>query len=91
MCAAVIGGMERLRRQYVEAARQRGVSLQVFNGKENNVARRMSGCDLALIFTNKVSHKARDEAIRFCKTNDIPYRLVHGCGVSTLTKCLDEN
>lgn len=41
-----------------------------------------------VIFTNKVSHRAKNEALNVAKMNDIPVYMHHSCGVCTLRDCL---
>lgn len=89
MCAAVIGGMDRLKRDYINTAKGMGVKLKVFTGKENAIAPKLGKADLVVVFTNQVSHKARKEVCTYAKANDIPLLLSHSCGVSTLRQCLE--
>jgi len=42
-----------------------------------------------LIFTNKVSHRARHEALSVAKAQNIPVFQYHSCGVCTLRNCLN--
>lgn len=88
MCATLIGGMDRLKRDYINAAKGNGVSLKVFTGKENNIAGKLGAPDLLVIFTNKVSHTARREVMQYAKAKKIPVHMEHSCGVSTLRQCL---
>jgi len=88
MCATLVGGMTRLRREYIETAKSRGIELKVFTGQENKIASRIGTADLLIVFTNRVSHDARDQVVRFAKCNGIPLRMVHSCGVKALHGCL---
>jgi hypothetical protein len=88
MCATLIGGMDRLKRDYIETAKTSGFKLKVFTGKESKIADRLGRPDLVIVFTNKVSHEARDQVVRFAKTKNIPLRMVHSCGTKDLTTCL---
>lgn len=88
MCAALIGGMDRLKRDYINAAKKEGIKLKVFTGKESRIAPKIGDADMVIIFTNKVSHDARREAMGHAKSNSIPVHMLHSCGVSTLKTCL---
>ncbi|NJB69123.1 ribosomal protein L30E [Desulfobaculum xiamenense] len=90
MCAAVIGGMDRLKRNYILTARELGIDLKVFTGKENSIAPKLGKPDLVVVFTNQVSHKARREVATYAKANDIRLHLSHSCGVSSLRNCLEQ-
>jgi len=42
-----------------------------------------------VIFTNKVSHRAKDEIMNIARDGNIPVSMCHSCGVSTLRKYLN--
>lgn len=90
MCAALIGGMDRLHKEYIEAARGAGVDLKVFTGQERSIRRQIGGVDLMILCTGKVSHAARAEAVKYARSNNIPLRMVHSSGLSSLKKCFEE-
>lgn len=90
MCAALVGGMDRLKREYINTAKDQGITLKVFTGQESNISQRLGGVDMVIIFTNKVSHEAKKKAFKLAKTNNIPLQLLHACGVSTLSEHLRE-
>jgi hypothetical protein len=71
-------------------AQRRGVRLKVFTGQESRIAERLGEADLLIVFTNKVSHEARHQVVRLAKSRDIPLRLIHSCGLSTLHGCLED-
>ena len=77
MCIALIGGMDQLGRCYLMEAERVGISLKVFNGPEARLTSRMGKVDGMVIFTNKVSHRARREAM----ATAILDRLLHRCHV----------
>ncbi len=88
MCVAVIGGMTRLERHYRDAAKRAGIELRIFNQSEVNLGAKLEHVDALLIFTNKVSHRARREALEAVKGRNIPVLMEHSCGVCTLRNCL---
>lgn len=88
MCAALVGGMSRLRREYAEAALAAGVRLKVFSGTESRIAERIGCADRIILFTGKLSHKARAEALNHAARRKIPVRQCHACGISSLRQCL---
>lgn len=91
MSAALIGGMDRLKRDYINAAKGSGFKLKVFTGKESKIASKLGRPDMLIVFTNKVSHEAKREAVNFAKSKSIPYKMIHSCGVSTLKDALSAN
>lgn len=90
MCAALVGGMDRLKREYINTAKDQGITLKVFTGQESNISQRLGDVDMVIIFTNKVSHEAKKKAFKIAKTQNIPLQLLHACGVSTLSEHLRE-
>ncbi|ABB37084.1 hypothetical protein Dde_0283 [Oleidesulfovibrio alaskensis G20] len=91
MCATLIGGMDRLKREYIDTARKSGVDLKVFTGKENRISGQMGSTDLVIVFTNKVSHSARKEVMQYARSRSIPVAMIHSCGISTLRQCLSNH
>jgi len=88
MCATLIGGMDRLKQDYIQTAKHLGFKLKVLTGKENNLAARLGNADLVIIFTNKINHAGREKAMAHAKANSIPVHRCHSCGVSSLSDCL---
>jgi ABC-type uncharacterized transport system substrate-binding protein len=88
MCIAVIGGMDRLQQHYRQEAAQAGIELRIFNEAGNNLGDRLGQVDALLIFTGKISHRARREVMKTARSRNIPIYQYHSCGVCTLRKCL---
>ncbi len=88
MCVAVIGGMDRLERDYENEAGKHGVDLRVFTKSKVDLAARLRKVDAVVVFTGKTSHRIRNEAISTAKTKGIPVILNHSCGVCSLRECL---
>lgn len=89
MCIALIGGMDRLERHYREEAERAGISLQVFTKSQTNIAAKLKKADAIVIFTNKVSHRVKVEAMQVAKSRDIPVIMHHACGICTFRTCLE--
>jgi hypothetical protein len=88
MCVALIGGMDRLERQYINEAERVGVDIKVFTKPEANMASKIGRVDAVVIFTNKVSHKAKRDVMNVAKARKIPIFMYHSCGICTLRDCL---
>ncbi|WP_319468869.1 DUF2325 domain-containing protein [uncultured Pseudodesulfovibrio sp.] len=90
MCAALVGGMDRLKRDYMNEAKKNGVKLKCYTGKERSISGSLGKVDFVVLFTNKVSHKARKDVLSAIRGRNVPVIMRHSCGVSTLRDCLDE-
>ena len=88
MCIALVGGMDRLKRHYINEARQFGVELKVFTKHKAGILSKIRNVDAIVIFTNKVSHTAKKEVVNVAKTKKIPVFMYHSCGICTLRDCL---
>ena len=88
MCIALIGGMDRLHANYMATARAAGHEIKCIAKNEKNFTGKIGKPDLVLIFTNKISHGARDKAVRAAKDMGIPCEMLHSCGVSSLKEFL---
>lgn len=89
MCIALIGGMDRLKRNYEKNATEFGVNLKFFPSFATGAPDRMKNVDAIIVFTGKTSHKIRDVAVRIAKVKNIPIRMIHSCGVSSLRAGLE--
>ena len=89
MCVALIGGMDRLERHYIEEAERVGIELRVFTKSEVNIGSKVRNVDAMVIFTNKVSHRVKAEVMKEAKAQHIPVFMHHACGVCTLRDCLN--
>ena len=88
MCIVVIGGMDRLGPRYREEAKRLGITLRVFPTFERDMQQKLSNSDGVVLFTGKISHAARREAINATRRYNIPLYQFHACGLCTLRDCL---
>ncbi len=88
MCVALVGGMDRLERQYIYEAEKLGIDLKVFTKPEKGMISKIRNMNAVVIFTNKVSHKAKNEVMSIAKAKNIPVFMYHSCGICTLRDCL---
>lgn len=88
MCVALIGGMDRLQREYMDEAKRLGIKLKIFTKSEINIDAKVRNADAIIIFTNKVSHRTKREVMNVAKTNAIRVLMNHSCGICTLRDCL---
>lgn len=84
---ALIGGMDRLEKQYTLEAEKFGIKLKVFTKSKTDMASKIRHVDVLVIFTNKVSHRAKKEVVNLAKMRGIPVFMYHSCGICTLRYC----
>lgn len=88
MCVTLVGGMDRLKAEYMAVANQHGCRLKCVVRNERNFQEKIGAPDMLIVFTNKISHEAKRKASDIARSRKIPIKLVHSCGVSTLRECL---
>ncbi|MBI1921014.1 MAG: DUF2325 domain-containing protein [Geobacter sp.] len=88
MRISLVGGIDRLQKHYRHEAEKAGVDLRIFNGAETNIPDRIKQTEALVIFTSKVSHKARNQVMGVALSKDIPVFMCHNCGVCALRDCL---
>jgi hypothetical protein len=88
MSIVLVGGMDRLGGQYRREAEHLGMNLRIFSQAEQGMGTKIKNADAVVIFTNKVSHRAKNEACAAAKNSGIPVFMHHACGVCTLRECL---
>ena len=91
MCAALVGGMDRLRNDYINTAKAMGITLKVFTGQERSIKNQLGDLDMVILCTGKVSHAARQEAVHHAQARKIPLHMVHSSGVSALRRCIEDS
>lgn len=91
MSITLIGGMDRLRSDYIAAAEAMGHKLRCIARNERNFQAKIGVPDMLIVFTNKISHEAKRKALEVAKNRGLPLRFAHSCGVSTLRDCLKNN
>jgi hypothetical protein len=89
MSIVLVGGMDRLGEQYRAEAKRHGVDIKIFSQDEQGLCAKIKNSDGVVIFTNKVSHQARNRAFRTAKNEGIPVLMHHSCGVCSLGECLN--
>lgn len=89
MCIGLIGGMDRLERHYINEANRSDIHLKVFSKWEKNLSKKINSLDALVVFTDKVSHMARKEAMDVARNRQIPILMYHSSGISTFRNCLD--
>lgn len=88
MCVTLIGGIDRLKSDYMAAAHEHGCQLKCISRNERNFVDKIGNPDQMIVFTNKISHEAKRKAVQVARSRKIPLFMIHSCGVSSLRECL---
>ncbi|MDR2161251.1 MAG: DUF2325 domain-containing protein [Desulfovibrio sp.] len=88
MDIALVGGLDRLHKEYASVARKCGVRLRMFTGKEAFLKRKLGHPDAAILMTDMVSHNARDIVLQSSRSMDIPVMFLRSSGISALSRSL---
>lgn len=88
MSITVVGGMDRLRRDYENAAKQLGVNLTVYTGKESCLADKIGAPDVTILLTDMLSHNAKTRVLQKSRRTGTPVCFLKSNGVSGLRRCL---
>lgn len=89
MCIGLIGGMDRLGKHYMKEADRFDIRLRVFSQWEKNLSKKINSLDALVLFTDKVSHMAKREAMDVARSRQIPIFMFHSSGLSTFRNCLE--
>ncbi len=88
MSVVIIGGNERMKRQYEEICQSYGCSAKVYT-KENGAIKKKIGCpDLLICFSKTVSHKMVNAAKQEAKKVGFPIEHCHSSSSSALSEVL---
>jgi hypothetical protein len=88
MCIALVGGMDRLRRQYIQEAQALGIELRVFSQAGAQLGKRLKGVDAVVLMGSKLSHRARREALAAARAGGVKVLQCRSAGVCGLRDCL---
>ena len=90
MSVAIIGGLDRLKRNYEKAGLNMGFNVKCFFQRIPHIRKRLNGVKGIVIFTGTTSHPLVHEVLRTAKQFNIPVERSHSSGISSLKRCLDE-
>ncbi len=88
MSIAIIGGLDRLRRNYEQQGREMGFDVRFFGKRVPAMGQRISGVDGIVIFTGQVAHPLVHEVKRAAKKKSIPVVRGSSGSMSGLRRCL---
>ncbi len=90
MSFVLIGGYERMYREYIQVGKELGHKIKVFTQLPAQFAKSIGMPDAMLIFTSAVSHKMMFIAEREARRKQIPIVKSHCSSGAALKKSIDE-
>lgn len=84
MSVVIIGGNERMQRQYTDVCQAYGYTAKVFAKETGPIEKKIGTPDLMILFTRTVSHKMVQGAVKAAKKNAVPIVRVQSSSVSAL-------
>ena len=91
MSVVIVGGHDRMVRQYKEICEDHQWKAKVFTQMRTGLDKQIGCPDLLILFTNTVSHKMVNTAIQEAKRNNIPVARIHSSSASALHSVLEEH
>jgi hypothetical protein len=64
------------------------MDIQIFSQDDRGMCSKIKNAEGVVIFTNKISHQARNRAVNSAKSEGVPVLMHHSCGVCSLRECL---
>jgi len=90
MTIAVLGGLDRLKRDYEKKGKELGMDVRVFSQGIPNMTQRLSCVNGIVILTGTVAHRMVGEALKAARQNSIPVERSHSSGISAFSKQLKQ-
>ena len=90
MSIVVLGGHERMERDYINIGKKYGCKIKIFTKMQGDLSKRIGNPDYVVMFTDVVSHKIVNTANKVLKKKNIPSLKLHKSSVQTLEDALIE-
>ena len=90
MSVVIIGGNERMSRQYADVCAAHGYDAKVFPKETGPIEKKIGSPDLMILFTSTVSHKMVNCAVEEAKKKSIPVCRCHTSSAAALENILKQ-
>ncbi|MGL4791085.1 MAG: DUF2325 domain-containing protein [Anaerotignaceae bacterium] len=91
MSVVIVGGHDRMVRQYMDICKNYKCKAKVFTQMPGNFKAQIGKADLVILFTSTVSHKMMNGATQEAKKSNIKIAHSHSSSSCALSKILEEN
>ncbi|MCI1930796.1 MAG: DUF2325 domain-containing protein [Clostridia bacterium] len=90
MSVVIVGGHDRMVRQYIDTCKNHKCKVKVFTQMPGNFKAQIGKADLMVLFTSTLSHTMMRSAVQEAKKEKITITHSHTSSISALTKILDD-
>ena len=91
MSVVIVGGIERMVRQYESICREHGYKAKIFTKENGSLKKKLGTPDLLILFVSTVSHKMVLSAAQEAKRNSVPVARVMTSSATALRAALLEH
>ena len=91
MSVVIIGGHDRMVSQYKKICKNYNCKAKVFTQMSASLDKQIGRPDLLVLFTNTVSHKMIQGAMKAAKKNSVPVARIHSSSATALRNLLCEH
>jgi len=91
MSVVIIGGNERMERQYEQICKNYGYKAKIFTKEASSLKRKIGKPDLMVVFTNTVSHSMTLCALQEAKKYGSQIARIHSSSATALNEILKEH
>ncbi len=91
MCVVIVGGHDRMHRQYKEICKNYGCKCKVFTQYAAKMASQIGSPDLLVLFTGTVSHKMVAVALDQAKRSETTVERYHSASATALEEVLKKH
>lgn len=89
MSLVIIGGHERMTSEYDTICKEYGHDAKIFTKENGKISKKFGTPDLMILFTNTVSHKMVNSAIKISRKYNIPIERIHSSSACSLKNVLE--
>ena len=90
MSIVIVGGHERMEREYIDVGKRHGYKIKIFTKMQGDLCKRIGNPDYIVMFTDVVSHKLVNTTNKIMKKKNIPSLRLHNSSVQTLDNALSQ-
>lgn len=89
MSVVIVGGNDRMNREYLNICKERGCKAKVFTQMRDGLKHKIGNPDLLILFTGTTSHKMIGCALNAVKGTDTKIERCHSSSASALKSILE--